>query len=268
MDRLETREIEYALTLADELNFTKAAARLGIAQPPLSRAIGRLERRLGVELFYRTSRSVSLTEAGAVFVREGRAILDSLDNVVHHTRYADRTRPLVVAARPATGSGRLHAIIRGCGELREPLAIRIHFTRRPTTAVREQVADVALACTTEDTDELTVEELDEQPTLALTAAAHPLATHATVTLDELRCTDGFLEDCPDLPLDEIVDRVLLQNAVILVAGDLPLPLDDRLRTLAVPDAPATVLCLAWAQNGPHPGLPTFLKQARRAAYHR
>src|SRR6187551_3200172 len=72
---METRELRYFIAVAEELHFGRAAIRLGIAQPPLSRAIRQLERRLGVALLERTSRSVALTEAGSVLLREGRAAL-------------------------------------------------------------------------------------------------------------------------------------------------------------------------------------------------
>ncbi|ROZ53024.1 LysR family transcriptional regulator [Rhodococcus sp. WS1] len=64
MERPQVRELEYVIAVADNLSFTGAAAWLGIAQPPLSRAISRFERRLGVRLFDRTSRGVRVTEQG------------------------------------------------------------------------------------------------------------------------------------------------------------------------------------------------------------
>jgi DNA-binding transcriptional LysR family regulator len=59
MDRLETRELAYFVAVAEELHFSRAAERLGIAQPPLSRTVSRLERRMGVRLLERTSRHVA-----------------------------------------------------------------------------------------------------------------------------------------------------------------------------------------------------------------
>ena len=65
------------IVVAEELNFTRAAARLGMAQPPLSAAIGKLERKLGVTLFERTSRRVTLTPAGAVLLDQGRIAVEA-----------------------------------------------------------------------------------------------------------------------------------------------------------------------------------------------
>jgi DNA-binding transcriptional LysR family regulator len=98
MERVETRELEYFLAVAEELHFGRAAERLGIAQPPLSRAIGRLERRMGVQLFDRTSRRVRLTAAGAVFLTESRKALTAVDAAVSRAKDSGRAHRLVVAA--------------------------------------------------------------------------------------------------------------------------------------------------------------------------
>ena len=91
MGIVETRELRYFVTVAEELHFGRAAQRLGIAQPPLSRAISQLERRLGVVLLQRTSRAVTLTEPGLVLLQEAKAALDAVQAAELRTRRAAQT---------------------------------------------------------------------------------------------------------------------------------------------------------------------------------
>jgi DNA-binding transcriptional LysR family regulator len=88
VDTLETRELRYFVAVAEELHFGRAAERLGMAQPPLSRAIRQLERRLGVCLLQRNRRGVRLTGAGEVLLHEGRAALDATAAAARRTRRA------------------------------------------------------------------------------------------------------------------------------------------------------------------------------------
>ncbi len=97
---METRELAYFVAVAEERHFGKAAARLGIAQPPLSRAIKQLERRLGVELFTRTSRGVDRTEAGDVLFDEARSILEAIEAATQRTRRAGQKGQTLANARP------------------------------------------------------------------------------------------------------------------------------------------------------------------------
>src|ERR1700758_5385955 len=107
---METRELRYFVAVADELHFGRAAQRLGIAQPPLSRAIQQLERRLGLALLERTGRTVTLTEAGAGLLREGRAAPDAVDAAERRPRRAALAaagHPGLVLVTKAGASGEL-----------------------------------------------------------------------------------------------------------------------------------------------------------------
>jgi len=87
---MELRRLKYMSVLAEELHFGKAAVRLGVAQPALAQQIQALERELGVELFYRTKRSVKLTVAGRVTLNEAIRTLQQPEKTVLVARQAGR----------------------------------------------------------------------------------------------------------------------------------------------------------------------------------
>lgn len=87
---MELRHLRYFATVAEHLNFTKAAARLRVAQPALSRQIRDLEDELGVQLLERGPRAVKLTEAGAAYLTEARAILERSDEAAKLVRAVAR----------------------------------------------------------------------------------------------------------------------------------------------------------------------------------
>jgi DNA-binding transcriptional LysR family regulator len=87
---IELRHLRYFLAVYEELHFSRAAQRLHIAQPPLSQAIRKLERELGVELFERTSRTVKATPAGRTLAEEARKVLASFDFAISETRRIGR----------------------------------------------------------------------------------------------------------------------------------------------------------------------------------
>jgi DNA-binding transcriptional LysR family regulator len=88
MNRPGIHELEYFVAVADELSFVKAARRLHLSQPPLSRHIRKLEQKLGVPLFERNTRRVTLTAAGETFLEDARVLLRKIDRAAEAARLA------------------------------------------------------------------------------------------------------------------------------------------------------------------------------------
>lgn len=174
---MELRTLRYFVAVAEELHFGRAAARLHMSQPPLSRAIKQLETEVGAALLDRSSAGVALTPAGAVLLDDARALLDR----------ADRVRVRVAAA---AGAATLTVGI--LGDSTDPGATRLadaHHRRHPHVEVRVREADltdptcglhagavdVALTRGPFDRTALAVHELRADPVGALLRTDDPLA---------------------------------------------------------------------------------------------
>jgi len=103
---MEFRQLQYAIQIAQERNFSRAAEKLHIAQPSLSQQLSKLEKELGVLLFKRSTNSVELTHAGDVFVKKAQQIVDMADQLRREMEdIADmRKGRLVVGSLPMTGA--------------------------------------------------------------------------------------------------------------------------------------------------------------------
>lgn len=272
MDTLETRELRYFLAVAEELHFGRAAERLGIAQPPLSRAIQQLERRLGTRLLERGPGGVSLTASGAVLLREAERALAAVEAAVRRTRRAaDPARTLVLATKAGASYELLRLLLdaHAGSSGTVPVEVVLCEVGEQAGLLRTGVSDVALMHRPVD-DLAGFETLDllTERQVAIVPAAHPLALRDEVTMAEIA-------QVPDLPMarwpqldgtypegpgPEVRTQSQLAQTVALGLALLVIPASSRAwqwpQHAAVPvsDAPPITTVLAWPPHLSSPAL--------------
>ncbi len=124
---MELRHLRYFIALAEELNFTQAAERSHIEQPPLSRAIKELEEELGVLLFERNRRGTKLTAAGTAFLQDTRRLFSILEQARENVRAvaAGMRGSLRIAVSDGALDPRLSAFLAQCRAEEPELEVRL-----------------------------------------------------------------------------------------------------------------------------------------------
>jgi DNA-binding transcriptional LysR family regulator len=280
---METRELRYFVAVAEELHFSRAAARLGIAQPPLSRAISQLERRMGGPLLERNSRGVSLTDAGRVLLAEARAALDAVDAADRRTRRAmvSGDEPgLVLVSKAGASTELLTKLLDAYAA--EPGSVKVEVTLcgigEQGPQLRDGRADVALLHRPFDsTDGLDSEDLLTEGQVAVLPSGHPWATRSHLRLADLdeipdvppmRWPSGG-GTFPDGPGPEIRDSTQLYQLIALGRAYTVLPESARaerhhgVATVPVLDAPEVTTVIAWPQHSCSLALATLVQTAIR-----
>ena len=185
---MELRHLRYFLALAEELSFTRASERVGIAQPPFSQQIRALEQEMGVRLVDRTPRRVVLTEAGTVFAERVRFILSRIGEAVVVTQQIGRGLSGHICVG-FTESGCFHpAVTRTLLEFRRAYpALHVTLQENKSTnlvaMIREGTVDAAFIRPPFEADEVVAYTplLHEKMVVAV-PRGHRLATRKTTTL--------------------------------------------------------------------------------------
>ncbi|WP_431036178.1 LysR family transcriptional regulator [Streptomyces sp. P6-2-1] len=277
---VEVRELRYFLAVAEELHFGRAAERLGITQPPLSRAIRQLERRIGARLLDRDRQGVTLTAAGEVLRTEAGTALDAVAAAARRTRRAgDPERHLVLA----TKAGASHELLRGLldAAAREPavppVEVLLCEVGEQAGLLRTGRADAALMHRpVDDLKGFATEDLHTEGQVAILPAAHPLATRPRLTLAEVSDVPGLpmarwprLDGTyPDGPGPEVRTQSQLAQLVSLGKTLLVIPASSRAwqwpdhTAIPVPDAPPVTTVLAWPAPSHSRPLAALIRTAR------
>jgi DNA-binding transcriptional LysR family regulator len=194
---MDLRQLRYFMTVAEEGHITRAAERLGIQQPPLSRLIKTIERELDVRLFVRKPRGVELTEAGSSFHREVGQVLAGLENAVETTKSTARgERGRICVGVTPTGPF-VPLVPRVMNEFRRAfpnvnVTVEERLSSELIDLVRSNRADVAFLWTPRAEGLVSIPLLHEPLVVAL-PSRHPLARPANRSIPvKLLATETFI----------------------------------------------------------------------------
>ncbi|MEB3021574.1 LysR family transcriptional regulator [[Mycobacterium] crassicus] len=286
-----TRKLFHFVAVAEELHFSKAAARVHLAQQALSRDIKGLEEELGAKLLERSTRKVTLTPAGEVFLEGARTALTALDAAASAARRA---------AREPTGTLRLGYVPGAALEL-TPLILDEFRKHHPDVVVEMQefpvndssaglasgATDVAFVRLPKGIANIATEVLFVDPVVAMVPNAHHLAGRRSVsardlvgdpitngdTLDETYrafwCLDAVRDESTRarvVPINSITEEAQLVAAGAAIAITsavvmhfMPVP---GVQFLAIDDWPGSAIALGWHRDQPSPVVAQFLDVAR------
>lgn len=282
---LNTRKLRYFLAVAEELHFSRAAARVFLTQQALSRQIKELEDELGVRLFERTTRQVALTAAGESFLDSVRSLLSGFDEAVEAARRTDRT---------LAGRIRLGFFAGAALELTGPIltAFREAFPdvevemrevppHDPSAGLASGVTDVAFIRLPQGTQRIETEALFTDPVMAMVAQDHQLAVRTSVSVRDLVDEPMTLSETADetyrafwglydvrerpgtfVPVNSVTEEssmvaagaaIALTTAAVSVYAPTP-----GTRFLPIDDWPGSVVALAWHRGERSPVVARFV----------
>jgi len=296
---LEFRQLQYFVSVAEELHFGRAAARLFISQPALSQAIAGLERALGVKLFVRTRQNVELTDAGAELLRRAHSLLADRQDTVSSVRRVDRGEagvlrigvallaehevgpafaalieeyPDLLLDRSAAVSERLLTSVRGRG-LHAAVVHAVPVLRSLEDVEWEVLRQGNLAALVSQESDLAKREsvgLSELSDETFLVPPRELAPSALEGLKTMCSTYGGFEpellelSAPTLPLGSDWRPVINGDAVALMPeGTAEAAAPQRTAVVRLDMPPAYSLAIAWPRESGSPLLQRFLAFIRQ-----
>lgn len=290
---MELQQLRYAVALAEELNFTRAAARCHVVQSALSHQIKALEGELGVALFARTSRRVELTAAGAAFLPGARASIDAAERAASDAAAAVGrvTGTLTVGVIPTvsaidvpaalrafrTAHPEVRLAVRGGGSAQFEAAIAagrldVAFLGLPPgreprgVAWRHLATDTLVAVLPREhglagRQELALRELADD-----TFADFPAGTPARAQSDLAFTAAGIPRDVAFEATEAVLTLDLVRHGLaVTLLPSRALPADPALVAVPLRDGPTRDEYLAWSTLNPSPAARAFLAALDRPA---
>ena len=187
---VEIHQLRYFVAVAEERHFTRAAARLRVAQPSVSSQVRKLEGELGEPLFHRGPEGASLTEAGEVFLPLARRVLSDLEDAVGEVRELDALRHgrLSLGATPSLSTVLLPAALARFRTEHPGVAVSLveSGSRELASQVRSGDIELGLLILPVPHEGLETTALAEEELVLVVERGHPLSRRRAVTVDHLR----------------------------------------------------------------------------------
>ncbi|PYJ61983.1 MAG: LysR family transcriptional regulator [Verrucomicrobia bacterium] len=291
---MELRHLRYFIGVAEEENVSRAALKLHVSQPALSRQIRDLEEELGFLLLERSAKSVRLTEAGRAFLTEARAVLQRAEDAVKAARaIATGGRgELHVGYAPSLTARILPPTLRAFQAELPNVRVRLHdlSTEEMLAGLREGKLQIAFVVrlTPALLRGLRFEELARESICLAVAPKHPLAGRRTVTLAEVArepLVTYSRKDYPDAhenlaamfaaikskpriaeehdSVSSLIAAVEAGNGVAIAPQSLTCTAGPRLKLIPFSPAPAPLIIgAAWSKDGLTAAAERFLKCAK------
>jgi DNA-binding transcriptional LysR family regulator len=291
---MELRHLRYFVAVAEEQNVTRAAARLHVSQPPLTRQIRDLEEELGIRLFDRIGKSISLTHAGRVFLREARAALARVEEAVTAARTTaqDQQGELHLGYAPSPTTEILPLLLRALHKHAPRVRVVLHDHSSPEMLAGLRTGPLHAALMMQPTRQaargLRFEPLREYPIGVLAASGHPFTRRRTVQLAEILAEQVVVLARAEYPdYHEFIARILGEavkhlhiseecdsgsslmaavaagKGVAISASILATAAGRRLRYIALhPPPPPAVVGIAYRPTAETPLLRELLETAR------
>ncbi|QJS99059.1 LysR family transcriptional regulator [Streptomyces asoensis] len=277
---MELRTLRYFVAVAEELHFGRAAARLHMSQPPLSRAIKQLETEVDAALFDRSSSGVRLTPVGAVLLDEARALLDQADRVRARVAAAADAATITVGILGDSTDPGATRLARAYHRRHPRVEVHVRETdlTDPTCGLHAGLVDVALTRGPFDERGLVVHELRADPVGALLRADDPLARCDRLKPADLADRRWFLFPEGTDPLWQsywnggesregpVVRAVQECRQAVLWNGTVGMTLLDHdpgegLAVVPLIDMPPSRVVVAWNEGDTNPLIRSFLRTA-------
>ena len=295
---MELRLLRYFVAVAEERHFGRAAARLHMTQPPLTRAIKRLEADLGAPLLHRSSAGVALTAAGTALYDEARTLLAQAEHARARVAAAAGVASITIGTlgdsveRASAGTSLAAAFVR-----RHPgvtVSVVEADLTDPTTGLRAGLADVAVTRAPFDEDGISTRVIRTEPVGAVLRADDPLADHDHLLLADLADRTWFqfpegtdplwraywngvkpgepLREGPVVRTVHECIRAVLWNGTVGLApvGHALSPLGQEppegLTVVPLTDLPPSRLIVAWRTADVNPLLHSFIELAAPAKH--